>query len=1144
MKTASKEFREKMNRGSQFYQTAKIIFADGRKKELDRKDFYISGNSCSDGPGTNAFPLGEAMAKQITMSLVNDDDRFSDYDFYLAEITVWLKCDLSETTESILMGTYTVTTPETYGAQVTVEASDDMYKGNEEYATELTYPATLAEILRDSCSSCGVNLLHTEFSNNTFEVQEKPEDITHRQLWGMIAMIAGGNARMNENNYLEMVEYDFSYFEKEGLDGGYFDTNNPYASGDSADGGNFTDWSSGDSADGGDFAELENFHFFYRAKTPTIATDDVVITGVQTTIDDTAYLFGSEGYVIKIENQLITEKPQEAVELIGSKIIGLKFRPFTMDHAAYPLAEFGDLCYIADRKGNVYQSVVTDVNFTFFGYTTISCAADDPLRNSSKYYSSSTEAILKGRRNTKKQLGAYDLAVQQLTNLITNSFGVFKTEEPLEDGSVIYYLHNKPELSSSSTIWKMTSDTFSVSTDGGKTWNAGMDSEGNAVVNVLNAIGINADWMITGQISDKTGKNYWNLDTGEMSIQAVSKLEEKAIASVDVMYALSDSTITAPTSGWSTTAPAWVSGKYMWQKTVITYADETTEETNATCISGATGQAGKDGVGIQSVTNYYLATSSTDVTTDTTGWTTKVQTISISKKYLWNYEVITYTDKTTATTTPCIIGTYGSTGATGNGIKSITEHYAVSSSNSTAPTSWSDTVPTLTAESKYLWNYETITYTNNETVDTSKRVIGVYGDKGNPGDNGVGIKSITNYYLATESSSGVTTGTSGWTTSIQTITASKKYLWNYEVTTYTNSTTSSTTPHIIGVYGATGATGATGNGISSITEYYAVSNSNSAAPTSWSTAVPAMTAANKYLWNYEKISYTNGNTADTSKRVIGVYGEDGENGVGIESIVEQYYLSSSDTAQANGSWSEDQPEWKEGYYIWTRSHIVWTNKTETYTAPVLAKAINGANQSVNDLNKNLNSEEIFNRLTDNGEIQGLFMKDGQLYINASYLYGGSITTSSFDIKGSVTKYADDYTEEDIDRVNSILLGEIEPTEEDYEKYDLNADGIISMADLMLCNRLYQKLIEYVTIDTSIKISAGDEKEVIKLQNVAIGANAVRAKTIVATSELYANMYHAKKADGSWAQSNITEASFTTADGKTVKVVGGIITNIL
>lgn len=999
MKTASKEFREKMNRGSQFYQTAKIIFADGRKKEIDRKDFYISGNSCSDGPGTNAFPLGEAMAKQITMSLVNDDDRFSDYDFYLAEITVWLKCDLSETTESILMGTYTVTTPETYGAQVTVEASDDMYKGNEEYATELTYPATLAEILRDSCSSCGVNLLHTEFSNNTFEVQEKPEDITHRQLWGMIAMIAGGNARMNENNYLEMVEYDFSYFKKKGLDGGYFDTNNPYASGDSADGGNFTDWSSGDSADGGDFAELENFHFFYRAKTPTIATDDVVITGVQTTIDDTAYLFGSEGYVIKIENQLITEKPQEAVELIGSKIIGLKFRPFTMDHVAYPLAEFGDLCYIADRKGNVYQSVVTDVNFTFFGYTTISCAADDPLRNSSKYYSSSTEAILKGRRNTKKQLGAYDLAVQQLTNLITNSFGVFKTEEPLEDGSVIYYLHNKPELPSSSTIWKMTSDTFSVSTDGGKTWNAGMDSEGNAVVNVLNAIGINANWMITGRISDKTGKNFWNLDTGELSLQAVSELETKTIMSVDVMYALSDSTTTAPTSGWSTTAPTWASGKYMWQKIVVTYADETTEETDATCISGATGQAGKDGVGIQSVMNYYLATeSSSGVTTDTVGWTTSVQTITASKKYLWNYENVTYTNDTTSSTTPCIIGTYGSTGATGNGI-------------------------------------------------------------------------------------------------------------------------------------------------SSITEYYAVSNSNSTAPTSWSTEVPAMTDTNKYLWNYEKITYTNKNTAETSKRVIGVYGDKGLTGNGVKAVTEQYYLSSSSTAQTGGAWSEKQPEWKEGYYIWTRSHITWTDGTETYTEPVLANAINGANQSVSELNKSLDYEEIFKRLTNDGAIQGMFMKDGQLYINASYLYGGSITTSSFKAKGSVVKYASDYTQDDVDRINNIMLGNTECTLDDLEKYDMDGDLHIKMVDLVVVNRLVTGQIESYTKDTSIEIDPFSVTNILKTLGVAIGIKGVYAQMINGETGYFKKICVPQEIDGGTTDSYGKTGSFTTADGKTVTVTQGIITNI-
>ena len=155
-------------------------------------------------------------------------------------------------------------------------------------------------------------------------------------------------------------------------------------------------------------------------------------------------------------------------------------------------------------------------------------------------------------------------------------------------------------------------------------------------------------------------------------------------------------------------------------------------------------------------------------------------------------------------------GDTGATGSSGIGISNITEYYAVSSSNTTAPTSWNTTVPTMTATNKYLWNYETITYSNNTTTNTSKRVIGVYGDKGNTGSTGAtgatgnGISKITNYYLASSSSSGVTTSTSGWTTSVQSVSSSKKYLWNYEVVTYTNGSTTTTTPCIIGAYGDTG----------------------------------------------------------------------------------------------------------------------------------------------------------------------------------------------------------------------------------------------------------------------------------------------------------------------------------------------------
>jgi hypothetical protein len=158
-------------------------------------------------------------------------------------------------------------------------------------------------------------------------------------------------------------------------------------------------------------------------------------------------------------------------------------------------------------------------------------------------------------------------------------------------------------------------------------------------------------------------------------------------------------------------------------------------------------------------------------------------------------------------------GADGADGTNGVGIKSITNKYAVSASNTTAPTSWSDTVPTMTTTNRYLWNYEIVTYTNNTTSETKKRVIGAYGNTGNTGATGatgVGIKSITEYYLASSASSGVTTSTSGWTTSVQATSSSKKYLWNYEVVTYTNDTKYTSSPVIIGTYGDKGNTGATG----------------------------------------------------------------------------------------------------------------------------------------------------------------------------------------------------------------------------------------------------------------------------------------------------------------------------------------------
>ena len=162
--------------------------------------------------------------------------------------------------------------------------------------------------------------------------------------------------------------------------------------------------------------------------------------------------------------------------------------------------------------------------------------------------------------------------------------------------------------------------------------------------------------------------------------------------------------------------------------------------------NGKNGTNGSDGVGIKSITEYYLAiSSSSGITTSTSGWTTSIQTVSSSKKYLWNYEKITFTDNSTTNTTPVIIGNYaangtnGTNGKDGKGIKSITEHYlatTASSGVSTSTSGWSTTVQTMTATNKYLWNYETITYTDSSSTNTSPSIIGVYGDKGAKGDKG------------------------------------------------------------------------------------------------------------------------------------------------------------------------------------------------------------------------------------------------------------------------------------------------------------------------------------------------------------------------------------------------------------------------
>lgn len=341
------------------------------------------------------------------------------------------------------------------------------------------------------------------------------------------------------------------------------------------------------------------------------------------------------------------------------------------------------------------------------------------------------------------------------------------------------------------------------SNDGGKTFT------GNSGEDIGSYIGTCVDYAKDDPTS--VGAYKWAKIKGETGAKGDKGDTGKGVKSTAVTYQVSSSGTAIPTGTWSSSVPSASAGQYLWTRTVITYTDNTTSTIYSVSRMGTNGTNGANGKSIGSVINYYLATASASgVTAATSGWTTTVQSVSAAKKYLWNYEVVKYTDGTVASTTaPCIIGSYGDqgnkgdkgdTGSTGNGIKGIAEHYAVSASNSTVPTSWSSTVPTMTESNKYLWNYETITYTNGTTVDTTKRVIGVYGnkgatgatgskgDKGDTGATGKGVKSTAVTYQA--SSSGTTIPTGVWSATPPATSADKPYFWTRTIITYTDNTTS------------------------------------------------------------------------------------------------------------------------------------------------------------------------------------------------------------------------------------------------------------------------------------------------------------------------------------------------------------------
>ena len=515
----SNAFREKLEAGEPVRMAVDITFPDGTKKTIN-KDIMNGDNGFSDCAESSSFPVGATVCKTLALSINNDQEQWKNYNFYGAKIHAYLKLQTSyaapesvstlldesynpildstgdpiiatqaatkDIIETIDKGVYTVTTPEQYSDIINVTALDDMYKANKAYTSGLKLPQSLINLIRDACGTIGIGM-NLVMDHGDIIIRKIPDGMTFRQLFGYAAMVESANARIDYSGNLQFVKWDFER------------TNIP---------------------------ELKNY-----GNPPTLSSDDIVITGIKVTNgqsnDDTdtehSGMYGEEGYVLELENELIdTDQLQTVANIIGEQIVGARFRNLEGDLVYNPLVEFGDMVHTYDRSGNKYLTPLTDVYGNVGGLTTVKTQADDPIRGSSDFYGNSTKAIVAARQMVQKEASAREKAIQRLAETLNSSSGLYMTQEPQQDGSTVYYMHNKATMAESNIIWKLTAEAFAVSIDGGKTYPYGFAVTGELITRLLYAEGINADYINAGTliVRDKNENVIFeaDMDTGSVTL--------------------------------------------------------------------------------------------------------------------------------------------------------------------------------------------------------------------------------------------------------------------------------------------------------------------------------------------------------------------------------------------------------------------------------------------------------------------------------------------------------------------------------------------------------------------------------------------------------------------------------------------------
>ena len=566
MRKLSNRWKEKVKNGMdvQYLKYADITLTDGTVLNLTSANLWQNGMEFEDSVSNDSsFDIGSAIINVLNLSINNFDGEYSDYDFEGAEVIcyVGLQIENEDTSElldsageQILDSTgdtiivhknaviektriCTVTVieqPEDETVTIDLTCEDNMRKFDRNYSdSKLKYPATRGQIVRDACQVCGVTLQTTSFDRDDYIVQNRPNDeaLTFRQVLQWVAQIGCQWMRCDEYGRLCVNWYGFVNEEELTVDElGVLKTqdgSNVNLNFSNSDGALSADNGTLFENDGilrlfatdekGNISEIETTYGFTPHHT------DVVITGVKVTEysesssdNPQTYMVGTEGYVLGISgNKLIrVGDGQTIASMIAEKCVGMRFRPFESECPTDVAMEAGDSLIIVDRNGKIYTSLLTTTTLKPGSGQKIACNAKSAAKNSSTRYSQATQAFVAARNMVKQEKTAREKALEEFGKRIDSATGVYTTVETQEDGSQIFYLHDKPTLAESKAVWKMTSEAWGVSTDGGQTWNGGMTVDGDTIVRILTAVGLNADWINTGAITvrDESGNIIFQVD--------------------------------------------------------------------------------------------------------------------------------------------------------------------------------------------------------------------------------------------------------------------------------------------------------------------------------------------------------------------------------------------------------------------------------------------------------------------------------------------------------------------------------------------------------------------------------------------------------------------------------------------------------